>query len=409
MPATAHVVITDGAVTLIVWLADGIVTDERTVRSRRDMATMFLRSGENNDIYDMMTIIFGEPWGPHNYPGKLIPAEAANQIHILEYDSRYSGYYYSVNNYLDTSLDDGRSNERLMFYTAPDNNISTWVHEYQHLVHFYQKKVKHDYQPRLESWLNEMVSDVASFDLLFSMIEDWSASGLVSWSGPNFSTYNCNNYLRAFYWEYGSSLDGIYWYEVNHALGAYLARNYGGAPLFRDIVQNSGSGIGAIEDALRSQGSTDSADDVLTNWAIATLLSDDPQAPYPYRYNTVEPSIIGGVTFVMKPINLYNIGVMGRRPCGGSPFTFTVAEFNSEGAQAAYSNRYVFIGRDSGTIRLRLRADYGNRFTVGREGRLCRRRRGVDRLLIVRTMPTNEWAVSAGNVLESRLSGEATK
>ena len=43
-------------------------------------------------------------------------------------------------------------------------------------------------------------------------------------------------------------------YDINYALGAYLARNYGGAALFGAIVQSEHSGTDAIEAALNDLG-----------------------------------------------------------------------------------------------------------------------------------------------------------
>jgi hypothetical protein len=43
-------------------------------------------------------------------------------------------------------------------------------------------------------------------------------------------------------------------YSINYALGAYLARTYDGALLFRDIVQTGLDGEAAITNALANQG-----------------------------------------------------------------------------------------------------------------------------------------------------------
>ena len=56
--------------------------------------------------------------------------------------------------------------------------------------------------------------------------------------------YNQNNDIQVTTWN--GSLEN---YSINYALGAYLARTYGGAALFQAIVQNTGTGIDAIEAA----------------------------------------------------------------------------------------------------------------------------------------------------------------
>ena len=87
--------------------------------------------------------------------------------------------------------------------------------------------------------------------------------------GGRLSEYNYYNYIQASYWEFAHKH-----YAINYALGAYLARTYGGAPLFGHIIRNGSSGIGALEAGLAAQGHMVSFEDVLTDWAVAT-----PKAP----------------------------------------------------------------------------------------------------------------------------------
>ena len=95
IPATARRVVTDGTVTLGVWVADenwegicdttlGLNPPVCLTQEMVDaVADKFLRPGTNNDIYDWVSTAFGDPWGPHALEGFLIPAEAAEEIHIL--------------------------------------------------------------------------------------------------------------------------------------------------------------------------------------------------------------------------------------------------------------------------------------------------------------------------------------
>ena len=375
VPATAYAVTTDGTVTLIVWVADNF-DDRAEIYS---MASTFLRPGSGNDIYDWLTAIFGEPWGPHNHTG-LIPPEAADQIHVLLSDHRPGGYYSSANNYLLGYRGRSYSQERLIFFLTSRSNIFTWAHEFQHMIHFYQKVVKSDFSSGTETWLNEMSSTVAE-----DLIADRLAldNSLPDGNPPLFDVYKCFTDLQVTRWEYETSREQeVKWYGISYALGAYLVRNYGGAPLFGDIVRNStSSGISDIEAALRSQGYWESFADVLQNWAIAFLLSDDTQAPHPYRYNMWSTSVAGGLTFRLRPITAFLLkrsGGYGRSLlCTGASdqrysqinedvgfFTFSIPEFNAEGRQEPHSNRYVYLGKNTGTVRLLIRASEGTRFTV---------------------------------------------
>ena len=75
VPATARRVVTDGSTTAAFWVADRdygagcssagpCVTGEMVDA----MADRFFRPGADNDVYDWITAIFGDPWGPHPYP-----------------------------------------------------------------------------------------------------------------------------------------------------------------------------------------------------------------------------------------------------------------------------------------------------------------------------------------------------
>ena len=79
VPATVRRVVTDGSTSVALWVADREWED--SCASRGDCVTQemvnavaqrFLRPGSSNDIYDWVTTIFGDPWGPHDIP-ILIP------------------------------------------------------------------------------------------------------------------------------------------------------------------------------------------------------------------------------------------------------------------------------------------------------------------------------------------------
>ena len=105
------------------------------------------------------------------------------------------------------------------------------------------------------------------------------------------------------------------------------------------------------------------------DWAVAGLLSDDVNALVPYRYNsgTWFDSMAGGATFRLGSINLFNYRYYygdGPDDYHDGPRLFSVSEFNNQGAQPPHSNRYASLGANTGTVRLRLTADRGNRITV---------------------------------------------
>ena len=407
IPATARAVVNDGAVTLVVWVAD---TDWTTSCSQpppptcvdramaNAVAERFLRPGSSNDIYDWVTTIFGDPWGPHSHD-RLIPAEHAAQIHILVFDIDFDGEEGGTGGFFwskDTDIRDPlspfvwvrASNERLIFYIdsyflghadgptwdvtdySPAQMMGTLAHEFQHLIHYYQKRVRHAHGPASEAWLNEMASEVTE-DLVANKLMIHGPRG-VAYNDPTAGNpgnghgrlplYNLYNHIQVTRWT-----GGLVNYSTSYALGAYLARNFGGAPLFREIVQNNKSGIGALEAALRAQGHALSFGDVLTNWGVANLLSDNTGAPAPYRYNSGTWSIsrTGGETYRLGSINLYHYrSYFGDDYYVDGPSTPWLELFNDGLWPQPHANLYTTLDRNTGSVRLRMSADPGIRITV---------------------------------------------
>ena len=398
-PATVRKVVRAGTTTLAVWVADrewhatcvsiGQCLTQEMVDA---LATRFLRPGDSNDIYDWVTTIFGDPWGSHTY-SDLIPAEAADQIHMLLLDTASAGYFHNVHNmkrnpaYPDTRV----SAERLIFFVSsanlsipdgpswditdsmPSDTLDTLAHEFQHMIHYYQKLIMNELPdpPPSEAWLNEMASEVTP-DLIADKLGIPGPRGVAYNDPTEGAPGNTNGRLPRY--NYWNDIQVTKWdgdlrnYSINYALGAYLARNYGGAALFREIVQNDQAGVVAIEAALTTLGHDVSFADVLTDWAVANLLSDDTSAPHPYRYNsgTWFTSSVGGQTFRLGSIDLFNYRYEGEEPNTpyDGPYLYrNLSEFIAD-PHPPHSNRYATLGRATGTVRLRITAPAGNRITV---------------------------------------------
>ena len=401
VPATVRKVIRAGATTLAVWVADrewwatcGAFGQCLTQEMVDAIATRFLRPGANNDIYDWVTAIFGAPWGPHSI-SSLISPEAAAQVHILLLDidgdgaGSSVGFFTARHNFLRNPAHPTfrTSAERLIFFIdsaflsipegptwevtdpAPSEILDTLAHEFQHMIHFYQKAVLQDVLS--DTWLNEMASEMTT-DLIADKLGIPGPRG-VAFNDPTAGAPRNTNGRLPLY-NYWNEIQVTRWdneltnYSNTYALGAYLARNYGGAALFREIVQNDGAGVAAIEAALTTLGHDVSFADVLTDWAVANLLSDDTSAPHPYRYNsgTWFTSTVGGQTFRLGSINLFNYRYEGEEPDTpyDGPYLYrNLSEFTAD-RHPPHSNRYATLGRTTGTVRLRITAPAGNRITV---------------------------------------------
>lgn len=388
IPATARSVVTDGTRTLAIWVADAASGHVRTEMVNA-LAQRFLRPGHGNDIYDWVSATFGAPWGPH-LSDALIPPSYNRQIHVLLFDiggdgdrGSVLGFFTGKDLYLRSEIES--SNERLMFYLdsrwlahadgptweptdrRPRMLIEAAVHEFQHLIYFYQKLVL---RPNIstETWLNEMSSMIAE-DLVSQKLGMHGPRG-VPGNDPTAGAPGNGEGRLPFYNRYPdkqvTEWTGFDSYSITYALGSYLARTYGGAALFRAIVQSEATGVDAIEQALRALGHRVSFGDVLVNWAVAGLLSDGTNRAAPYRYNTGSwrTSYAGGLAYRLGSINLYHYRYCTWRECIDGPQHFTVEEFNALGAQELHSNRVAEMGINTGTVRLRMDADSGNRVTV---------------------------------------------
>ena len=416
IPATARRVVTDRSTTAVFWVADrdwgpncagagpcvtGAMVDA--------MAERFLRPGAGNDIHDWVTAIFGSPWGRHRY-SNLIPPGAAAAIHVLLFDikgdgapqpgeCRIVGYFWAVHNFV-RDPSDARfrvSAERLIFFMdsaffaipegptwevtdrRPSSVIGTLAHEFQHMIHFYQKRVLRD--TRSETWLNEMASEVAEDLVADKMMvrgprgvaHDDPTAGEPGTRGGRLPIYNLFNDVQVTTWD-----RKIANYSINYAFGAYLARTYGGAELFSAIVQSGRSGIQAVEAALAALGHDVSFGQALADWAVATLLSDSTAAPAPYRYNpgTWITSRTGGEQFRLGSINLYHyryeppdpvpdcIGPeLAGRAAQEGPYLHSLMTFSAR-TQPPHSNMYATLGRSTGAVRLVVNVAPDNPITV---------------------------------------------
>ena len=397
-PAVARAVVSDRSLplTFVVWVADaswGARCDQVhcvTQRMVDELAGTFLRAGSGNDIHDWVTAVFGEPWGAHDYRGELLDP-ATDQIHVLLHDidadnSTTGGTlgYFSIKDIYRPRPGLPRifdfSNLKLMFYldsvllATPDEGrpwaanqrwpgrvILSLAHEFQHLIHFYQKKVRHGFRPASEAWLNELASEVAD-DMVSAKLGVTGPRGVADAGGGagepgnalgRLPRYNLWNDIQVSTWD-----QRLANYSIVYALGAYLTRTYGVEPV-GDMVRSAYSGVAAVEAALPGGLSFGQ---VLADWAVANLLSDDPGAPLPYRYNSGGwfAAAAGGVQFDLGSIDLYQYEYIGRFE---GPFLHSVAQLNRRSEQEPHSNVYVDLGRQRGLLEGEIGFTAGARLT----------------------------------------------
>ena len=393
--ATCQKVVDANGKTLNVWVADNTwdsCSKKHCITQNMvdTVASKFLQPGDSNDIHDWVTGIYGEEWEAPVTDG-MIADDNNISILLLDIDEDNSdvggvlGYFYAKDNY--TQANYSGSNEMIMFYldavmlADPDTDtewsitdywpaeiISTLAHEYQHMIHFYQKNVKYDTLEGTDVWINEMCSLMAE-DFVADKLGVNGPRGVAYNDGTAGSGSNENGRLPRF--NYFNDISLNYWYNgdvsstgadnvlnsyaIAYAFGAYIARNFGGPELFHNIVDNAYTDEQAIEYAI---GADENLTTLLPKWGAAVLLSDEVNATSGYRYNQGEffTANYNGTTYNYGSIDLYNYIVYQGDIDGGDlvgPWVYSPDySYNGSYSTTQYrSNTYYRLGTGlTGTV-----------------------------------------------------------
>ncbi|WP_295420742.1 Ig-like domain-containing protein [Sulfurovum sp.] len=327
-----------GNKTLNVWVSDdsfgsGCGKSRCVTQTMVDeLADTFLKAGDDNDIYDWVTNIFGEEWGSDATSKYNDLIGENDQITILLTDignnnkpsGGVMGYFWSKDNVKKSSI--SGSNERIMFYVDAvmfantDNDdfwqkemYSTLAHEFQHMIHFYQKTILLLDANSDDTWINEMLSETTE-DLVATKIQHIGSRGVVYTDGSagsagntngRYPLFNENNMRSLTTWN--SALED---YSQVNAFGTFLTRNYGGAKVLHDTLYNNKVHEDAIMDAIHKIPGQENKtfDDLLREWGIAVMLSDHENLQNTPVYNTGDftPDTYGNSTYQLGSINFFN-------------------------------------------------------------------------------------------------------
>jgi hypothetical protein len=309
-----------------IWAASGEAAsgDGKTItwEQAREMATKF------DLIYEAETPLFGYEYGggPVGNGG----ADGDTMIQILVYDifddyylnqnGGVFGYYYSTDEYaqsvVNTELGDNyKSNEAEIFYIdahftdiAPNAIYSTLAHEFQHMINFNVKGWERGLNA--EVWYNEMLSMLAE-----DVIGPFIGVGVGSDSHPvkmrlpyflGYYTYDPTVWLEGneVYKSYGNA----------YALGAYLVRNFGGAALIQQLMQNDAVDIPSITKALSSSANplnstVGSFEAALARYGEALLFNQQTSArpAGALSFNNTVTHNIGGTNYTFTGFDLTTI------------------------------------------------------------------------------------------------------
>jgi len=357
-----------GYKTLLVWVSDdtfeGSCYKAKCITQTMvdELQEEFLQDGSNNDIYDWVTNIYGEEWSQNahdKYPSDLI--DATDEINIfftdIEDDNSANGgmmgYFYAKDNFYTSTYPN--SNEMIMFYVDSimfaneDGNgfwqkemYSTLAHEFQHMIHFYQKTVLKDKVD--DTWINELISETTE-DLIATKINHIGPRGVDPSDGSageygnqngRYPLFNQSNDISISQW-YGNLEN----YSNVNSFGAFLTRNYGGAKVLHDILYNNKEHEDAIEYATGENFGT-----LLQKWGEAVILSsiENPYDVPTYNFGDFKNISYNGITYNLGSIDFFRYLPM--------PKLYSLYNGNTISLNP-HSNKYYIIGEElDGTIDL---------------------------------------------------------
>lgn len=178
---------------------------------------------------------------------------------------------------------------------APEMLYSTLAHEFQHMINFGQKYMNN--RVSSQTWSNEMMSMVCE-----DMVQEYL--GVQDKDSPIARLpWFCLGYYRSGLTDWLRDANVAYSYAGAYAFGAYLARNYGGKELIKQIAINNYVDQEAITQALKSIGN-ETFDSVFKKYAQALVLDNAPSAA---NAPSFKKSVLGIGEGKMKAIDIFNV------------------------------------------------------------------------------------------------------
>jgi immune inhibitor A len=244
-----------------VWVEEGVRFNQRDLEASADRF--------EKETYPTNREFFGSEWTPgvDNDPRLHI-------LHARGLGENIAGYYSSGDEY--SKQVHPYSNEREMFYISADSGNArpnstfydgTLAHEFQHMIHWANDRNE-------DSWVNEGLSELASFlngfdpggsDIAYSEQPD---TQLTTW---------------------GDMTEG----NAEHYGASYLFMSYFldrfGEDLTKAVVASAKNGIAGFDEALAKAGRPERFDDVFADWVIANYLDlPDADAEGRFGYNDID-------------------------------------------------------------------------------------------------------------------------
>ncbi|MBN1145824.1 MAG: immune inhibitor A [Anaerolineales bacterium] len=310
------------------WIEDSVDYNEKHLKK--------LVEAFEDQIYPTNREFFGSEW----FPG----VDADPHLYILYargLGGSVAGYFSSVDEYLPVVREDSNGHEMFLLsseHVDLDEEFAYGVlaHEFQHMIHWYRDRNE-------ENWLNEGFSDLAM------LLNGYSIGG-------HDRAYVRNPDLQLTDWLAGSA-DNTPHYGASFLFTAYFLDRFG-EKATQALVNDTGNGMGSIDNVLAALDITDpltdkltQADDVFADWVIASLLQDAsvedgrytyhnyPQAPRPSATDRFQSCPIEAV---QRDVSQYGVDYLSFS-CGGD-YTLHFEANRQVGVlpEGAYSGDYAY-------------------------------------------------------------------
>lgn len=192
--------------------------------------------------------------------------------------------------------------------------FSTMVHEFNHLLNFVNKQLKYDL--RQETWYTEMLSMITEDFFM----EDFNIEYIGS-PQQRLESFISLGYMYGFKnWEEIDSNYVTYNYANAYAFGAFLARNYGGAKLIKEICTNEYVNEESVVHAVNKiNGTNKTFNDLLYEFSLILFNTKNLNLQMPSLYKDCSETL-NDFDFKLNKIDLSNLpsennySILGIRP-----------------------------------------------------------------------------------------------
>ena len=304
-------------------------------------------------------------------------SDTGEMINIVIYDidsdyerNQESGVlgYFKASDYYSTVIADAYENELgeniytnvgkyfyidSYFATAHEKmTYSTLAHEFQHMINFGNKTIPTYETSKMvvsDVWYTEMLSMLAE-DMLQVKLEIDDKNSPVS----RLNAFCVGYYLSGInQWLEGNEV--IYSYANTYAFGAYLARNFGGAALVKEIAQNDYVDIKSITKALQSMGYEETFESVFEKYIQAVFL-DNPPSGAEVSFCKDEPlfsPVSSSYRYPMKEIDIFAIPwIIGNQEGKGPVVVYAEKENRIDLAPYSFMGFYIGSSDKAGSVDL---------------------------------------------------------